>query len=50
MICPTCNGTGRITHPALKGEWCCPTCEGKGVIVNKVKKTPWKGISIEVRR
>jgi len=32
MICPTCSGTGRITHPALKGEWCCPTCKGLGAI------------------
>jgi len=52
MICPTCSGSGKVSnpHPALRGLWPCMTCDGKGIVTNKVKKTPWKGISIEVRK
>ena len=35
MICDRCNGVGRITHPAIKGDSICPKCEGRGFVAGK---------------
>ena len=38
MICDRCNGTGMVTHPAIKGTAYCPKFGGTGVITSELPK------------